>query len=387
MSRIRYMNLNRAAASVFLAFSMSALLFTGCVDSGTDGPDYSQPLKAVFMYDDSITVMPLDVQTRANVVFSKPSVTLGMYLAPSRVSSLYQFTYNTPVWNGNAYVDPGIKYEIFGYMPVIAGVTASISGYRENDAAFTNSTTHPVLTISDMDPILTDELAVITGVKSITAADDAAAAANASEPDAGCFYYEAKASSNYVCLLMQRIVSCYNIKLAISTNTVTTSDIRYDAMNYAGIRSVHIKKMEVTTSARKKMSATVTFNDNPLGASPAISDVSWSTVDGTSDPVAIFDSEVSGAEKVLTTDWQEIAFYSMPASLATVILRTTYDVYDRNGNLVRKDCVTENNLTNLLSSITPKMGTKYTLDLVVKPTYLYQLSDGDIDNPTIVVTN
>ena len=76
----------------------------------------------------------------------------------------------------------------------------------------------------------------------------------------------------------------------------------------------------------------------------------------------------------------------MPASLQNVTLKTTYDVYDRKGNLVRKDCEVYNNLTSLLSSITPQAGYKYTLNLVVKPTYLYHLSDGDIDNPTIVAT-
>ena len=384
MDRNRYIN-NKVIASVVLALSMPVLLFVGCIDSGTDAPDLSQPLKPILMYDDSISVMPVDIQTRADV-FTDPSLTLGLYLTPSRATTLYQFNYSAadPVWDGNANVDAGVKYEIFGYMPVKQGITASVSGYRANDAAFTSTTTNPVLTLSNMDPILTDELAVVTGVRIINAADDDAAADAASEPDAGCFYYQGQASNNYVCLLMERIVTCYEIRIAISTNTVATDDSRYDAMNYAGIRSVHIKRMELTTSARKKMSATITFNDNPAGVTPAISNVVWNVESGTSDPVAIFDSQTAGAEKVLTTAWQDIAFYSMPASLATVILTTYYDVYDHNGNLVRENCTSENDLTNLLSSITPAVGTKYTIDLVVKPTYLYQLSGGDIDNPTIV---
>lgn len=386
MKMNRYINMNKALASVVLALCMPALVLVGCVDSGTDAPDLSQPLKPIFMYNDSISVMPVDIQTRA--VVDDPSTVVGMYLTPSRASSLYRFTYGTPVWTGNANVDPGIKYEIFGYLPVNNGITASISGYRADDTEFTSAETHPVLTLSNMDPILTDGLAVITGVKSIEATDDADAATKAAQPNAGCFYYEGKSSNNYVCLLMERIVVCYDIRLALSTNTVSSVDSRYDPMNYAGLRSVRIKKMEMTTSARKKMTATVTFNDKPDGVSPAIQSVNWSTVDGTSEPIEIFNSETAGAEKVLTKDWQEIAFYSMPASLATVILKTTYDVYDLDGNKVRQNCVVENDLTSLLSSISsPQIGTRYTLDMVVKPSYLYQLSNYDIDNPTIVATN
>ena len=366
--------------------SMPALLFVSCIDSGTDVDNASQPLKPIFMYDDSLLVMPVDIQTRANVEFTDPSLSVGLYLTPSRASSLYTFNYSAgdPVWSGRGNVDPGLNYEIFGYLPVKAGITASLSGYRASDAEFTNSTTHPVLTLSNMDPILTDELAVVTGVRAIDAADDDAAAAAASVPAAGSFYYQAKAGNNYVCLLLERIVTSYNIRIAISTNAVSADDSRYDPMNYDGIRSVHINRMELRTTAGKKMSATVTFNDNPSGASPAIQDVTWNVESGTSDPVAIFDSVTTGASKVLTTDWQEIAFYSMPSSLATVILTTYYDVYDRKGNVVRRNCVSENNLTSLLGSITPAVGTKYTINLVVKPTYLYQLSADDIDNPTIV---
>lgn len=376
-------------ASVMLALSMPVLLFVGCIDSGTDAPDLSQPLKPILMYDDSISVMPVDIQTRGNVLFTDPSLKVGLYLTPSKASTLYQFTYGTPVWVGNANVDNGYKYDIFGYMPVKQGITASLSGYREDDADFANTNTfNPVLTLSNMDPILTDELAVVTGVRSITAADDAAAAtaaANAEVPAAGSFYYEGKSNGNYVCLLMERIVTCYAIKIAISTNTVDQNDSRYDPMNYSGIRSVHIKKMELTTSARKKMSATITFNDNPAGVTRAIESVVWDVESGDSDPIAIFDSQTAGTEKILTPDWQEIAFYSMPASLENVILTTYYDVYDHNDEvLIRQNCRVENDLTNLLHSIHPAVGTKYTINLVVKPTYLYQLSDGEAE-PKFVI--
>ena len=67
----------------------------------------------------------------------------------------------------------------------------------------------------------------------------------------------------------------------------------------------------------------------------------------------------------------------------TFTLRCTYDVYDTQGNLVRADCSAENKIA---ISQTFTQGTSYTIPLTIEPTFLYQLSDWDLDNPTIVVS-
>jgi hypothetical protein len=64
-------------------------------------------------------------------------------------------------------------------------------------------------------------------------------------------------------------------------------------------------------------------------------------------------------------------------------METTYNVYDRKGNLIRKDCKAKNVLNLPTGGLT--RGQKYTFNLTVNPTYLYVLSDPDLDNPTITV--
>ena len=62
---------------------------------------------------------------------------------------------------------------------------------------------------------------------------------------------------------------------------------------------------------------------------------------------------------------------------------TTYDVYDRKGNLIRENSEATNKLPNLAAV----RGQKVQVNLTVNPTYLYVLSDPDLDNPTITIDN
>jgi hypothetical protein len=75
-----------------------------------------------------------------------------------------------------------------------------------------------------------------------------------------------------------------------------------------------------------------------------------------------------------------------------LVLRCTYDVYDKNvttehpdGNLVRANCVAENKLPE--NRVTAGVNQRTLLTITVNPTYLYVLSDPDLDNPTITIGN
>ena len=61
-------------------------------------------------------------------------------------------------------------------------------------------------------------------------------------------------------------------------------------------------------------------------------------------------------------------------------ITSTYDVYDKKGNLMR-ECTVENKL----KAMNVNHGMEYTVTLTVAPTYLYVLSDEDLNNPTIKI--
>ena len=79
------------------------------------------------------------------------------------------------------------------------------------------------------------------------------------------------------------------------------------------------------------------------------------------------------------------------------MLRTTYDVYDNNpseghpeGNLIRQKCVAENKIIpqQLFTNVSSlARGYMYTINLTIEPTYLYMLSEPDLDNPAVVISN
>ena len=105
---------------------------------------------------------------------------------------------------------------------------------------------------------------------------------------------------------------------------------------------------------------------------------------GTGSPVYLSDEGLT-----LTTSYQSFLSHFLPISDVTkVVITSLYDVYDKKNNLVRKDCKASNTIR--LSDIIPdfqgvQRGWKYGINMTVKPTYLYVLSDPDLDNPTVVV--
>jgi hypothetical protein len=79
----------------------------------------------------------------------------------------------------------------------------------------------------------------------------------------------------------------------------------------------------------------------------------------------------------------DVTGYFLPAYASTLSIVSTYDVYDKKGNKIREDCKATNSLASMLNGI--QRGKKRPIKLTVNPTYLYVLSDPDLDNPTITI--
>lgn len=63
-------------------------------------------------------------------------------------------------------------------------------------------------------------------------------------------------------------------------------------------------------------------------------------------------------------------------------LVSTYDVYDKKGNLTRENCTATNKLPSSKTNI--GIGVQDSITLTVNPSYLYVLSDPDQD-PKVVI--
>lgn len=148
----------------------------------------------------------------------------------------------------------------------------------------------------------------------------------------------------------------------------------------------------------KKVKATITLrpttdNTSPLAATGSI-DIE-ATEYGEPDPAMLYDYKEEGNNDeplTLTTTEQNLRGYLAPAAIGAsgiekFVLVTTYDVYDRKGNLIRENQEAMNTFApmTLTSALLP--GEEFTFNITVTPTYLYMLSEPDLDSPTFTISN
>ena len=145
-------------------------------------------------------------------------------------------------------------------------------------------------------------------------------------------------------------------------------------------RVFKLKEVTLTSATPAYIDATVTFVTSGI-------DVNFhnaqNAVTGFGCSATVFTSE-EGLE--LTGNPTEITASFLPGSVLGVEVKgvrmtSTYDVYDRAGELVRENCTATNNIN--FGNTTPR-GARRTYNVSIIPTYLYQMSDNDPSSPAAV---
>lgn len=262
---------------------------------------------------------------------------------------LERITYYTSTNKWNAYfeVTPDDDYTVYGYMPKTGDMSSTLAKSEANAAT---------LTITGINPVTTDDICIITGVK---ASDDGLKEGQFS-------WYWPVGDDNYkIYILMDHLYAAAQFRLKIDAD-------------YASLRTIKLKKMELSTD-NGSVNATITLTHNDTGASP-ITGVTY-TPSGNSYTTEIFNND-EGIALDKTTPLDINACFA-PTLSDNLTLVSTYDVYDRNGNLIRENSTA----TNKLPDLAAVRGQRIQLYMTVNPTYLYVLSDPDLDNPTIKIEN
>ena len=250
----------------------------------------------------------------------------------------------TNKWHAYFDVTPDKDYTVYGYMPKTGEKMSSTLTKSTADAA--------TLTITGIKPITTEDICIITGVK------------NAREGlKEGQFSWSWPiGDENYsIHLLMDHLYAAALFSMKIDAE-------------YAELRTIKLKTMTLKTNTGS-IDATITLTHNDTGASP-ISGVTY-TPSGSSDGIIIFNSDEGVA--LDTTTPVDISACFAPTLSSSLTMVTTYDVYDRKGNLIRKNCTA----TNKLPDMEAVRAQQVQLNLTVNPTYLNVLSNYDLDNPTV----
>ena len=280
---------------------------------------------------------------------------MGIYMLLSEnwaSPKLERITYYTSTGKWNAYfeVEKNKTFTVYGYMPKTGEMSSTL---EKTDAGAAT------LTISNMKPVTTDDICIITGVKDTD-----------SGLKEGQFSWSTpidEVETYKISLLMDHLYAAAQFRLKIDAE-------------YASLRTIKLKTMTLSTD-KDIVNATITLTHNTTGASP-ISSVTYTyTPSGTSSTTEIYNSDEGTALDKITPLSINACF--APGLSNNLTLVTTYDVYDSKGNLIRQGCMATNKLPNLNAV----RGQRVLLNMTVNPTYLYVLSEPDLDSPTITIGN
>ena len=284
----------------------------------------------------------------------KKNTNMGIYMlleenwASPKLERITYYT-STSKWNAYFEVEKNKTFTVYGYMPKTEGMASTLTKSTADAAT---------LTITGIKPVTTDDICIITGVN---------------DTDSGLKEGQFSWSTP-----VEEEIETYNISLLMDhLYAAAQFRLKIDA-EYASLRTIKLKTMTLSTNIGS-VNATVTLKHNDTGASP-ISSVTY-TPSGDSDEIIIFNSD-EGVALDKTTPLDINACFA-PTLSANLTLVSTYDVYDSKGNLIRQNSTATNKLPNLEAI----RGQRVQLYLTVNPTYLYVLSEPDLDNPTIKIEN
>lgn len=256
----------------------------------------------------------------------------------------------THYWRAqNLKVKPGThNFWLYGYMPAIEGITGEVLGQRR-------------LKLSGIQPISSQDICIVTGVR---------VHETSALPLRGTFEFEYK-NSDYndvtvLNLLLEHMLGHVDFKFKIGSR-------------YSQLRKIKVKSLTIKTTSKSSISATINLPEN------------------TEDVVTI-SYTATGADQTYTTTL--LANTDTPLELTTTgvsvssginvavgtglsenfILESEYEVYDLKNNKLSTRTASNN-----LSGALPVMGQKKEVVLTVEPTYLYQLSDDDLNNPEVTI--
>ena len=179
---------------------------------------------------------------------------------------------------------------------------------------------------------------------------------------------------DYMSILLDHIYSRYYFQVKIDAD-------------YAQLRTIKITKMTLEalsndgTQTVGTVNATVNIQTNTTNTNP-ISSVTFTRNTGTRS-VTFFENTTTPLS--LTTSYQDAGFCLAPGDQRWFRLTTVYEVYNRDNKHIRTNTATNTfNTANFkehkITNMNP--GLDHTIQIIVNPTYLYVLSDSDLDNPT-----
>lgn len=301
-------------------------------------------------------------------VYAMPIPTTA-YPNPEYPTEVRTFSYDTKnqKWKSLVSVKNDETYRIYGYMPVNSNIHCSIKRLPGE----TTYEAGAVMTFTDLPPVLGGDFSVVTGLLQLNLDNEGNVIENGSLAEGNFSYTGKQNGKNFVCLMLDHLYSCVRFNFLVDAN-------------YSKLRTIKLTKVELKSESHYTYPLTVTFRQKPETVPTDYKPytIEWGDQDVlTSSYATLFTSE----EGELLPMSNMVDGYFAPFSDISnnLVIKCTYDVYDKEENKIREMCTAENKLP--ANRLTTGFNQRTTLTLTVKPTYLYVLSDPDVDNPTFEV--
>lgn len=269
-------------------------------------------------------------------------------------------------WRSTVSVNKSTTYYLYGFMPSDAIARSSLS--RPDGA--TTYADGALLTLEGVSVVGNDDLCVLAGVQDVRSETPSSVPVDI---PMGQFEYLGKdKGKNYAHLLMVHLYSRLIFKVVV--------DNLYDQL-----RTIRLKKMELVVEGGDAVTVGVRLTPNYWGQNPVTLASVTTTATTTTTDHAFFESSDEAGSVLYPYAPLELSVQTLSGLKDKLSLRSTYDIYDKSGTLVRANQTAINKLDEALAAIVAP-GDQLTLTLTVKPSYLYVLSDNDLDNPSMTIS-
>ena len=321
------------------------------------------------------------------VPINKEFTTVGTFLAEdargsySTTSGYFKYEADNR-WTSTVGIKDGTHNFIFGYMPSNTGTVQASITKRDDSNTWADGAK---MTLKNLPAATPADVCVVVGVLKADVPEtkpDGWQPAPINAPSViqqlhqGVYGYEGTAEDNYVYLLLEHIYANINVELSVDPE-------------YAKLRNIVLKDVYVRTVLPAQVDCDIEFCND---AKKPIKSIQFTDASGAAATTRarLFTSD---DRMLLTPTPQSIPVYFSPYLPDSGFdYEFHYDVYDREGedlsdpdnpkygNLVRKDCIALNHWA--IHGYSVEAGLSFKADVKIQPTYLFMLSEPDLDNPT-----
>ena len=276
------------------------------------------------------------------------------------------FTYTGTTWRSSLEVETNFNYEVFAHSPLPGATIDTLIYESEGNVTLEFSGLN---VITDTDPLISTE---------------AAGSADGNEP-----------------AFQDHIFGIGNISAVTGESGATKVYLKMDHLYakatlffsidsaYNELRTIRIKSVSITTQNNGELQGDhkISFTGNTItlasgtpsyGGSPISIDIT----NGRTTNEDLFDKDENDNVLdyvTLTRDKKEFGWFCfLPGIKPKCNMSVTYDVFDKKDSLLSTRTIPN---ADILSNITSaSRGTNYKININVKPTYLLQLSDNDVES-------